>query len=116
MPYLVAQTILSAGSRFVSTLVLRPPGNNAETNLGAADKIVRATVATPLSRFNFAIHSATRWSMISGAHMVIYTKDAEADRAFFRDVLEFPSVDAGQPLLSLVQSNGPHPAPNSLVA
>ena len=34
--------------------------------------------------------------MISGAHMVIYTKDAEADRAFFRDVLGFPWVDAGE--------------------
>jgi catechol 2,3-dioxygenase-like lactoylglutathione lyase family enzyme len=34
--------------------------------------------------------------MISGAHMVIYSTDAEADRAFFRDVLGFPSVDAGQ--------------------
>jgi hypothetical protein len=34
--------------------------------------------------------------MISGAHMVIYSKDAEADRAFFRDILHFPSVDAGQ--------------------
>jgi len=34
--------------------------------------------------------------MISGAHVVIYTKDAEADRAFFRDVLQFPFVDAGQ--------------------
>lgn len=33
--------------------------------------------------------------MISGAHVVIYTKDAEADRAFFRDVLGFRSVDAG---------------------
>lgn len=33
--------------------------------------------------------------MISGAHVVIYTKDAEADRAFFRDVLGFKSVDAG---------------------
>ncbi|HWW13194.1 MAG TPA: VOC family protein [Candidatus Dormibacteraeota bacterium] len=33
--------------------------------------------------------------MINGAHVVIYTKDAEADRAFFRDVLKFPSVDAG---------------------
>ncbi len=33
--------------------------------------------------------------MINGAHIVIYTKDSEADRAFFRDVLEFPSVDAG---------------------
>jgi catechol 2,3-dioxygenase-like lactoylglutathione lyase family enzyme len=33
--------------------------------------------------------------MISGSHIVIYSKDAEADRTFFRDVLGFPSVDAG---------------------
>lgn len=35
--------------------------------------------------------------MINGAHIVIYTKtkDPEADRAFFRDVLKFSSVDAG---------------------
>jgi catechol 2,3-dioxygenase-like lactoylglutathione lyase family enzyme len=33
--------------------------------------------------------------MITGAHLVIFTTDAERDRAFFRDVLEFPSVDAG---------------------
>lgn len=33
--------------------------------------------------------------MINGAHIVIYTKDSEADRAFFRDVLKFPCVDAG---------------------
>jgi catechol 2,3-dioxygenase-like lactoylglutathione lyase family enzyme len=33
--------------------------------------------------------------MITGMHMVIYTSDPEADRAFFRDVLGFPSVDAG---------------------
>jgi catechol 2,3-dioxygenase-like lactoylglutathione lyase family enzyme len=33
--------------------------------------------------------------LINGAHIVIYTKDAEADRAFFRDVLKFPSVDGG---------------------
>jgi catechol 2,3-dioxygenase-like lactoylglutathione lyase family enzyme len=33
--------------------------------------------------------------MINGAHVVIYTKNSEADRAFFRDVLNFPSVDAG---------------------
>ena len=29
--------------------------------------------------------------MILGAHVVIYSADADADRAFFRDVLEFPS-------------------------
>ena len=33
--------------------------------------------------------------MISGAHFVLYSSDAEADRAFLRDVLEFPFVDAG---------------------
>jgi catechol 2,3-dioxygenase-like lactoylglutathione lyase family enzyme len=33
--------------------------------------------------------------MIPGAHLVIYSKNAEADRAFFRDVLGFKSVDAG---------------------
>ena len=33
--------------------------------------------------------------MIHGAHIIIYSKDAEADRAFFRDVLKYPSADAG---------------------
>ena len=33
--------------------------------------------------------------MIFGAHVVIYSKDATADRVFFREVLGFSSVDAG---------------------
>jgi catechol 2,3-dioxygenase-like lactoylglutathione lyase family enzyme len=33
--------------------------------------------------------------MISGAHVILYSKDAEADRVFFKEVLEFASVDAG---------------------
>jgi catechol 2,3-dioxygenase-like lactoylglutathione lyase family enzyme len=33
--------------------------------------------------------------VINGAHVVIYTNDPDADRAFFRDLLKFPSVDAG---------------------
>ena len=33
--------------------------------------------------------------MITGAHTVLYSPDADALRAFFRDVLGFPSVDAG---------------------
>jgi catechol 2,3-dioxygenase-like lactoylglutathione lyase family enzyme len=33
--------------------------------------------------------------MISGAHVVVYSKNSEADRAFFRDILGFKSVDAG---------------------
>jgi catechol 2,3-dioxygenase-like lactoylglutathione lyase family enzyme len=30
-----------------------------------------------------------------GAHVVVYSKDAAADRAFFRDILGLHSVDAG---------------------
>jgi hypothetical protein len=33
--------------------------------------------------------------MIIGAHSILYSKDAEADRAFLRDVLKFTSVDVG---------------------
>ncbi len=33
--------------------------------------------------------------MITGVHALIYTKDADGVRAFFRDVLGFSSVDAG---------------------
>jgi catechol 2,3-dioxygenase-like lactoylglutathione lyase family enzyme len=57
--------------------------------------------------------------MISGAHVIVYTKDAEADRAFFRDVLGFKSVDAGHGWLIFAlppgesafhpaNENGPH--------
>ncbi len=33
--------------------------------------------------------------MVSAVHAVLHTKDAERLRQFFRDVLEFPYVDAG---------------------
>ena len=33
--------------------------------------------------------------MINGAHAIIYSKDPEADRAFFRDILSLSSVDVG---------------------
>lgn len=57
--------------------------------------------------------------MISGAHVIVYTRDAEADRAFFRDVLGFQSVDAGHGWLIFAlppgeaafhpsENNGPH--------
>jgi catechol 2,3-dioxygenase-like lactoylglutathione lyase family enzyme len=57
--------------------------------------------------------------MISGAHVIVYTKDAETDRAFFRDVLGFKSVDAGHGWLIFAlprgeaafhpsEKNGPH--------
>jgi catechol 2,3-dioxygenase-like lactoylglutathione lyase family enzyme len=33
--------------------------------------------------------------VITGAHAIVFTRDAEGVRALFRDVLGFPSVDAG---------------------
>jgi len=33
--------------------------------------------------------------VIFGAHVIVYSKDADADRAFLRDVLGFKPVDAG---------------------
>jgi catechol 2,3-dioxygenase-like lactoylglutathione lyase family enzyme len=57
--------------------------------------------------------------VISGAHVIVYSKDADADRAFFRDVLGFKSVDAGHSWLIFAlppgeaafhpsHENGPH--------
>jgi catechol 2,3-dioxygenase-like lactoylglutathione lyase family enzyme len=33
--------------------------------------------------------------MINGAHVILYSTDAEADRVFIRDMLGFAAVDAG---------------------
>ncbi len=57
--------------------------------------------------------------MITGAHVVVYSKDAEADRDLFRKVLRFPNVDAGEGWLIFAlppaelafhpaKKNGPH--------
>ena len=35
------------------------------------------------------------YTVITGAHSIIYSRDPERDRAFLRDVLKFPSADAG---------------------
>jgi hypothetical protein len=34
--------------------------------------------------------------MIIGAHTIIFSKNPEADRAFLRDILQLPNVDAGE--------------------
>ncbi len=34
--------------------------------------------------------------MITGAHILIYSKDADADREFLRRTFGFPAVDAGE--------------------
>jgi len=57
--------------------------------------------------------------VIIGAHIIVYSKDAEADRTFFRDVLRLKSVDAGHGWLIFAlppgeaafhpaDENGPH--------
>jgi catechol 2,3-dioxygenase-like lactoylglutathione lyase family enzyme len=54
--------------------------------------------------------------MINGAHVVLYSKDAEADRKFFSYVLEFPHVDAGHGWLIFRLPEGEaafHPAAES---
>ncbi len=33
--------------------------------------------------------------MITGSHVIVYSRNAEADRAFLRDILELPHVDVG---------------------
>jgi hypothetical protein len=34
--------------------------------------------------------------MITGAHSIIYSKNPDTDRVFFRDILKFPNVDVGE--------------------
>jgi predicted enzyme related to lactoylglutathione lyase len=41
--------------------------------------------------------------MITGVHAIVYSRDAEADRAFFREVLGWPFVDAGDGWLIFAQ-------------
>jgi len=54
--------------------------------------------------------------MIFGAHVILYSKDAEADRSFLRDILGFSSVDAGHGWLIFAlppAEAAVHPAENS---
>jgi hypothetical protein len=56
--------------------------------------------------------------MITGAHFLLYSKDADADRRFLRDVLEFRGVDLGDGwlILALPPSEiAVHPASESFV-
>jgi hypothetical protein len=54
--------------------------------------------------------------VIRGAHVILYSSDAEADRVFLRDVLDFPAVDAGGGWLIMALPPGEvavHPAETS---
>ena len=44
--------------------------------------------------------------MISGAHVMIFTRDEDADRAFLRDVLEIPCIDRRRRLADLQAAAG----------
>jgi catechol 2,3-dioxygenase-like lactoylglutathione lyase family enzyme len=53
--------------------------------------------------------------MIIGAHLLLYSSNPEADRAFFRDALGFSAVDAGGGWLIFglpPAELGVHPAPS----
>jgi catechol 2,3-dioxygenase-like lactoylglutathione lyase family enzyme len=54
--------------------------------------------------------------MINGAHVILYSTDAEKDKAFFRDVLKFGHVDVGHGWLIFKLPPGEiavHPADSS---
>ena len=54
--------------------------------------------------------------MTTGVHFIIYSKDADADKAFFRDVLKLTNVDVGHGWLifGLPPSElAVHPSPDS---
>ena len=56
-------------------------------------------------------------AMINGVHLLLYSQNPEADRAFFRDVLAFPNVDSGEGWLIFAlppAEMGVHPAEKSL--
>lgn len=59
--------------------------------------------------------------MITGTHVIVFSEDPDADRAFFADVLEQPHVDAGggwlifkQPPAELAVHPGDGPARHEL--
>jgi hypothetical protein len=55
--------------------------------------------------------------MIFGTHLLLYSRDPEADRAFFRDVLGFAHVDSGGGWLIFAlppAEMGVHPAEENL--
>jgi hypothetical protein len=54
--------------------------------------------------------------VITGVHLLLNSSNPEADRAFFRDVLKFPYVDAGEGWLIFAlppAEMGVHPAEKS---
>src|SRR5258708_38227766 len=77
------------------------PTDDGPTSMPTPNRVVLVTTASRVvaarSRAD-GIACQDRLSsgrMIHGAHVILYSTDSDADRAFFRDVLAYPSVDAG---------------------
>lgn len=62
----------------------------------AQDDIVQSKWATCLDQETAGITADILAFMIIGAHFLLYSNDADADRAFFRDILGFRSIDIGR--------------------
>jgi catechol 2,3-dioxygenase-like lactoylglutathione lyase family enzyme len=62
--------------------------------VGASHPVQFHTAAAKLVK-RAAFNPDILCGMIIGAHFLIYSRNPEADRAFFRDVLGFPAVDVG---------------------
>jgi len=65
----------------------------------------KPNIALTLRHVIEAVHCRRRQytaGVIGGAHFLLYSKDPEADRAFFKTVLEFPSTDLGDGWLLFV--------------
>jgi hypothetical protein len=78
-----------------------PPGTRARTTITLVeDNVVEETLelAWPGKELSVcASHRLRRSSAhLNGAHSVLYSTDPEKDRAFLRDVLGLPHIDAGQ--------------------
>jgi hypothetical protein len=54
-----------------------------------------SSVSVGPSRFFTVSPGSTLRDVIDGAHLIVHSDDPDADRAFLRDVLECPTVDAG---------------------
>ncbi len=71
--------------------------SSAEMPVGAQEQVraPRSVAGSSIATLRFRIALCdSRPVSISGAHVIIYSRDPEADRAFFRDVLDYPHVDA----------------------
>src|SRR5439155_20158265 len=84
----------------VSTLAQPPRGRNLQKTRGGAVFLEPGLVMLRCWIWlNFRTENSARQSkirgMIFGTRVLLYSRDPEGARAFFRDVLGFPHVDAG---------------------